>query len=106
MSDSEIREIEAAGQSTAAEPHLALREALTGLAANLAAAGGAPPHMISMSWSTPDPAAFDPSLHDLDLCYRETFGGFRPPIALVRLSSGPFVVRARAQIPQSSSAEP
>ena len=72
----------------------------------LAAAGGAPFHMIAMSWSTPDPAAFDPSRHDLDLTYREVFGGFRPPIAVERSPSGPFVIRARAQIPQSSSAEP
>jgi arylformamidase len=106
MSDSEIREIEVAGQSAATEPRAALREALNALAANLAAAGGAPFHMIAMSWSAPDPAAFDPSRHDLDLTYREVFGGFRPPIAVERSPLGPFVVRARAQIPQGSSAEP
>jgi arylformamidase len=106
MSDSESKQIDVAGQSTAAEPRLALREALTELAAKLAAAGGAPFHMISMSWTTPDPVAFNPSLHDLDLCYREAFGGFRPPIAMVRSPSGPLVVQARAQIPQTAPAEP
>jgi hypothetical protein len=61
MSDSESKQIDVAGQSTAAEPRLALREALTELAANLAAAGGVPFHMISMSWTTPDPLRNDAS---------------------------------------------
>ena len=97
MSHSKIAEFDIAGYSAAAEPAVALREALTELAKKLAAAGSAPHHMISMTWTTPDPAAFDPSRHELDLAYRETFGGFRPPIAVARSGSGPFVASARAK---------
>ena len=105
MSDSDATEIEVAGRSNAGEPRLALREALTELAGNLVAAGAAPHQMTSMTWITPDPAAFNPSLHHIDLCYRETFGGFRPPIAAVQFP-GPIVVKARVRRAPASSAGP
>ena len=70
MSDFDATEIEVAGRSNATEPRLALREALTELAGNLVAAGAAPHQMTVMTWITPDPAIFDPSLHHIDLCYR------------------------------------
>lgn len=106
MSDSDFSEIDIAGHSAAVEPAVALREALAELAAKLAAAGGGPHHMTSMAWTAPDRAAFDPTRHELDLCYRETFGGFRPPISVVASSSGRFTVQVRARIPKSLAAEP
>src|SRR3954467_2430990 len=84
MSDSDYNEIEVEGRSSATRPEQALREALSALGASLAARGGAPFHLVSMQWLAPNPAVFDPKIHALDLCYREVFGGFRPPISVAK----------------------
>ena len=106
MSDSEFIEIDVDGRSTAANPETALREALSSLGQSLAARGGAPFHMTSMTWLAPDPAAIDPAQHALDLCYREVFGGFRPPITVLNSATGEFAVRARARIPRAIPTAP
>ncbi len=106
MSDFEFVEIEVSGRSAAVAPGTALREALSSLSQALAAQGGAPFHMISMTWLVPDVAAFNPKQHALDLCYREIFGGFRPPIGVSKAPDGEFVVQARARIPRAAPSEP
>lgn len=106
MSDSEFVEIEVSGRSAAAAPGTALREALSSLGQALATQGAAPFHMISMTWLVPDVAAVNPKQHALDLCYREVFGGFRPPISVSKSPDGEFVVQARARIPRAAPSEP
>jgi arylformamidase len=106
MSDSEFTEIDVVGRSMAADPETALREALSSLGQALAARGGAPFHMTSMTWLALDIAAFDPKRHELDLCYREVFGGFRPPIAVLESPASEFAVHARARIPRAVPTEP
>jgi arylformamidase len=59
-----------------------------------------------MRWLAPDVAAFDPKQHAFDLCYREIFGGFRPPISIDRSVKDEFVVQARARIPRAVPSGP
>jgi arylformamidase len=99
MSASEPREIDVAATSSAREPETALPEALSRLARELAAAGAAPFHMTAMIWTAPDPPAFHPRRHSIDRLYRETFGGFRPPIRLVPGEPDTLTIRARAIVP-------
>lgn len=106
MSGSDIAEINIEGRSAAANPVDALREALSVLARKLAASGGAPFHLTSMTWVTPDPDIYDPARHALDLCYREVLGGFRPPIAVVEAADRGFVVWAHARIGAVPSSRP
>ncbi|WP_165923312.1 alpha/beta hydrolase [Bosea sp. BK604] len=73
----------------------ALREALTLLLDKLIAAGRGPQHLLDMVWEVPEPAAFHPSRHLVDLAYREVLIGFRPPITLLRSSDPGLTVRAR-----------
>ena len=102
MSASESREIDVAASSTARAPEAALPEALSRLAHDLADAGAAPFHMTAMTWIAPDTAAFHPQRHAIDRLYRETFGGFRPPIRLVPGEPGALTIRARAMVPPAS----
>ena len=103
MSESEI---EVSGQSAAADPETAVREALSLLGRALAARGGAPFHLTSMQWLTTDPAAFDPKRHVVDLAYREVLGGFRPPVTVAKSNQPGLVVQARAQLSSQASTEP
>ena len=96
MSDSEFIEIEVNGRSTAATPETALREALSSLGQALAAHGGAPFHMTSMTWLAPDVAAFDPKQHALDLCYREVLAASGRRSIVSNRQGSEFVVQARA----------
>jgi arylformamidase len=68
------------GASTAAEPLVALRQALIEAAKAMAVAGVPPTALINMAWTSRRPATIHPLAHDVDLSYRESFGGFRPPI--------------------------
>ena len=59
-----------------------LRETLNNIFDQLRAAGGRSADFTAMHWEAAMPGAFDPSRREVDLCYREVFGGFRPPITL------------------------
>ena len=106
MSGSKMSEIGIGGSSSAADPEAAVREALSLTLRALMAQGGAPFHLTSMQWLAPDTAAFDPKRHEIDLCYREVLGGFRPPITVARSESSEFLVQARARLPQPASSKP
>lgn len=82
-----------------------LREALDAIAKQLAPAGSGPQGLVAMTWHAPDPAAFHPSRHEVDLLCREAFAGFTPPIALKR-GEGGFKVTAQARRLPVMSAEP
>jgi arylformamidase len=58
-----------------------------------------------MNWRSEQPAAFDLSRREIDLCYREVFGGFRPPIS-IEWSAGPLTVRAKADIAERNDPKP
>lgn len=75
----------------------ALRDALDAIGKQLAPAGSGPHGLTSLEWSAPDPAAFHPSRHAVDLVCREAFAGFTPPIALTKADGG-FKVTARARV--------
>ena len=102
MSAFEPRQIDVVASSSARAPDAALPEALTRLAHELADAGAAPFHMTAMLWIAPDTAAFHPQRHAIDRLYRETFGGFRPPIKLVPGTPGALTIRARAIVPPAN----
>ena len=89
--------IEFSASATGGSPVEQLREALNGIFGQLRAAGGRAADFTAMTWHAATPAAFHPSRRDIDLCYREVFGGFRPPISLAS-GSGPLTVRAHANI--------
>ncbi|MCC6888802.1 MAG: alpha/beta hydrolase fold domain-containing protein [Hyphomicrobiales bacterium] len=91
-----------ASEGTAVEQ---LRAALNDIFAQLRAAGGRPADLTAMTWRAARPAAFHPSRRAIDLCYREVFAGFRPPIALA-LGAGPLTVEARADIVDRSDPRP
>jgi len=76
----------------------ALRMALNEIGRQLAAAGGAPAHLVAMAWSTDDPPAFDPKAKANELACRESFTGFRPPVSVVRGASR-LSIAAKAIIP-------
>lgn len=82
MSNSAADTLDFKGASTVAEPLVALRQALIEAAKAMAAAGVPPTMLTGMSWTSRWPAAIHPLAHDVDLSYRESFGGFRPPIAV------------------------
>jgi len=74
-----------------------LREALNSVFKQLRVAGGRAADFTAMTWTAATPAAFHPSRRDVDLAYREVFGGFRPPVTL-EAGDGPLTVRAQATI--------
>lgn len=100
MSDSEIVLTASSDHPDAVE---ALRDALDAIGKQLMPAGSGPQGLIALEWTAPDPAAFHPSRHEVDLACREAFAGFTPPIAL-RRGAGGFQVKARARVlPKPSS---
>ena len=58
-----------------------------------------------MNWQAAEPGAYDLSRHEIDLCYREVFGGFRPTITIER-GDGPLIVRAQANIQPRTDSKP
>jgi arylformamidase len=75
-----IGPIEFSASATGGSPVEQLREALNGIFAQLRGAGGRAADFTAMTWRAAEPGAFDPSRSEIDLCYREVFGGFRPTI--------------------------
>src|SRR5262245_27025628 len=83
--------------ATGGSPVEQLRQALNDIFEQLRGAGGRPADLASMTWSAASPAAFHPSRREIDLAYREVFGGFRPPISL-ELGDPLLTVRAQVTI--------
>lgn len=75
----------------------ALRDALDAIGKQLGPNGSGPHGLIAMEWSAPDPAAFHPSRHEVELVCREAFAGFTPPIKLMK-GEGGLCVSARARV--------
>lgn len=82
-----------------------LRETLNNIFDQLRAAGGRSADFTAMHWEAAMPGAFDPSRREVDLCYREVFGGFRPPITLSP-GAGPLIVRAQASVQPRNDPKP
>ena len=95
MSASETDLSEITAQSAETDPVEALRDALGDILAGLVAAGCGPHHLKEMVWETDRPDAFHLSRHTVELAYRETFAGFRPPIRLAPKSDAGLTIRAR-----------
>lgn len=95
MSRTELMEFLAV--ATDGSPVEQLRQALNDIYEQLRAAGGRAADFTAMTWSAARPGAFHPSRREIDLAYREVFGGFRPPISL-EIGEGHLTVRARAVI--------
>lgn len=91
------RSVEFRAAATGGRPVEQLREALNDLFGQLRAAGGRAADFTAMTWQVAESGVFDPSRREIDLCYREVFGGFRPPIAVER-DDGLLVIRAQAII--------
>lgn len=95
MSASETDLPEIVAHSAETDPVEALRDALGDILAGLIAAGCGPHHLREMVWETDRPEAFHLSRHTVELAYRETFVGFRPPIRLAPGSEAGLTIRAR-----------
>ena len=81
--------------ATGGPPVEQLRQALNDIFEQLRSAGGRAADLTAMTWSAARPAAFHPSRREIDLAYREVFGGFRPPISL---EPGGHLLTVRAQV--------
>ncbi len=105
MSNSTSDTLQFHGASTATEPLTALRQALTEAAKAMAATGTLPTALIDMTWSSRLPAAIHPLATEVDLSYRESFGGFRPHIqlALGDHDGVRVVIRARNLTPPTNT---
>lgn len=75
-------------------------DAARALGLDLARQGAAPPHIRTLTITTPDPDAFDAALPEIDLLYREILGGNFGDIALVKGDSVTFT--AVAHVPPAS----
>jgi len=98
-SETELHEIVA--HSAGTDPAEALRDTLGDILARLVAAGCGPHHLHDMVWETDRPEAFHFSRHIVELAYRETFAGFRPPISLRPAPRPGLTIRARHVTPQA-----
>jgi arylformamidase len=93
------------GASTSADPLTALRQALIQAAKAMAAQAVPPTSLIDMTWTARCPAVIHPVATNVDLSFRESFGGLRPPI-WVRWADHDGVrvaLRARASAPSASA---
>lgn len=97
--------IEFFARATGGAPVEQLRETLNDIFGQLRAAHGRAVDFTAMTWRATEAGAFDTSRREIDLCYREVFGGFRPPIALEN-SDGPLTVAARADIANRNDPRP
>lgn len=86
--------LEITAHSAGTDPVEALRDALGDILAGLVAAGCGPHHLREMVWETDRPDAFHLSSHAVELAYRETFAGFRPPIRLQPRAEPKLTIRA------------
>jgi enamine deaminase RidA (YjgF/YER057c/UK114 family) len=61
-------------------------QALSNIAAILAAAGGEPEHLVRMTWYVTDKHAYRAVLHELGAAYKERFGATYPAMTLVQVA--------------------
>ena len=71
------------------------RTALENIAAVVRAAGGAPEHVIRMTWYVVDREAYTATLRELGAAYREVFGRHYPAMTLVVVAG---LLEARALV--------
>ncbi len=81
----------------------ALRDALDAIGKQLAPNGSGPHGLVAMEWSAPDPAAFHPSRHEVELVCREAFAGFTPPITLKKGEGGLHVTAQVRVLPKPAT---
>ena len=92
---SEMRYVTARATSAQIAPADALREALSAVAADLGKQGAAPFDILRLRISGLEPQAFHLARREMDLAWREVFGGLRRPIFF---GQGSFSVEADAAI--------
>jgi enamine deaminase RidA (YjgF/YER057c/UK114 family) len=85
------------------------RQALRNVVAVVRAAGGAPQHLVRLTWYVTDKDEYRAALKELGACYREIVGTHYPAMALVvvagLLEEGAKVeIEATAVLPHSPSA--
>jgi arylformamidase len=95
MSHSEIT-VRAA--SAIAHPADALRDALFDIAAALAKQGATPGDILRLRIKTPAPQAFHLARRDIDLAWRDAFGGLTRPV-FYEATPGDLVIEADAHVP-------
>lgn len=100
MSVSEITLSSSSDHPVATE---ALRDALDVIGKQLAPNGSGPHGLVAMEWSAPDPAAFHPSRHEIELVCREAFAGFVPPISVKKGEGGLHVTAQARVLPKPST---
>jgi enamine deaminase RidA (YjgF/YER057c/UK114 family) len=61
-------------------------QALSNIAAILAAAGGKPEHLVRMTWYVTDKIAYRAVLRELGAAYKERFGATYPAMTLVQVA--------------------
>lgn len=102
MSQSDMRFITARASSSQLAPSDALREALSSVVAECAQQGAAPADILRLRITAPEPQAFHLSRREMDLAWREVFGGLRRPIFY---HQGAFAVEADGTVaPQRTPA--
>lgn len=106
MSHSEpLLEITVRAASAIAHPADALREALFDVAAALAKQGATPLDILRLRVKAPAPQAFQLARRDIDLAWREAFGGLLRPV-FYEAAGGDLVIEADAQIAAPREAGP
>ena len=103
MSHSDMRFVTVRGASAQTAPADALREALSALGAELAKQGGAPADILRLRLHAPEPQAFHLSRREMDLAWREVFGGLRRPVFFTQ---GDFSVEADAALAPARAPQP
>ncbi len=103
MSHSEMRFVTARGASAQMAPADALREALSSVGAQLAKEGAAPSDILRLRIHAPEPQTFHLSRREIDLAWREVFGGLRRPIFYAQ---GAFAVEADAAVAPPRALQP
>lgn len=98
-------EITLRAQSSASEPGAALREALFAIAGGLARHGAGPGDLVRLRILSRAPEAFHLARRDMDLGWREVFGGLRRPMFYAR-GEGDLSVEADAHLPAPREARP
>ncbi len=103
MSLSEMGFVTARATSAQLLPADALREALSAVAAELGKQGATPADILRLRISALEPQAFHLARREMDLAWREVFGGLRRPIFF---EHGPFAVEADAAIAPARTPTP
>lgn len=106
MSHSEVSsEITERASSSQEDPAAALRECLFALAGALAKQGATPADILRLRITSPAPQAFQLSRREIDLAWRDAFGGLRRPV-FHHLAPGALVVEADAHVPAPRAHQP